>query len=436
MSQAAPPAPPEKPRTLWEKVVTATPIALTVVATILAGMSTGEMSRAQYHRSLAAQNQSKVSDEWSFFQAKRIRGTELEGTATLLHSLTGASQLSPESLQADAARLREQLERADKEGEALVKAVEAAGSAADGLRPAAERFGVAARAALPGRGKLAEALARPEVRRPLSYLAAGTVPERVERTAEEHKELDAALAGIDARARESLGYFDPDLLRGLNDLNPAIPLALWEVNERKTERGMEGTLKRITSEQIHKAIDDAEDMARKFDDVGRPVSNAYRDLDRLVADQAAAARALYRASQDVSLAAAALPPADPKLNDVRQAAAAVARAGAALKSAADDVGNDFKAAQLVYDGRRYEREARYNQAVAGLYELDVRKASLESERHRVRSQVFFAAMLAAQAGVTISTFAIALRRRSLVWALAALAGMAALALGAYVYLRM
>jgi hypothetical protein len=74
--------------------------------------------------------------------------------------------------------------------------------------------------------------------------------------------------------------------------------------------------------------------------------------------------------------------------------------------------------------------------VAGLYELDVRKASLNSERHRNRSMFFFFAMLAAQGGVTIATFAIAMRRRSVPWALATLAGLAALAVGVYVYLLM
>jgi hypothetical protein len=436
MSQPTTPAPAEKPKTAWERVVTSTPIILTVVATILAGLSSSEMTRAQYYRALAAQNQSKVSDQWNFFQAKRIRGTQMEQTAMLLRAQTGAGQISPESLRSAAAHLSEQLDRAGKEGEALVKAVEAAGSAADPLRPAAERFRDAAKEARTAGGKLAQALTPAEPRQPLTYLATGTLPEIAEHTAEQRKARDVALGGLDAQAREALSYFDPDLLKGLNDLNPAIPQALWEVNQRMTERGMEGTLKRITPEQIAKGIDDAEKTAAELDKVGNPVSKTIRDLDKQVADQSAAVRAVYRASQDVSAAAGGLPSGDAKLNDVRQAAAVVERTGPALKSAADELANDFKAAQLVYDSKRYEREARYNQAVAGLYELDVRKASLDSERHRNRSMFFFFAMLAAQGGVTIATFAIAMRRRSLPWALATLAGLAALAVGVYVYLRM
>src|SRR5205823_7224552 len=58
--------------------LTATPVVLTVVATVLAGLSTSEMTLAQSHRSLAAQNQPKPSDQWGLFQAKRRCGTGRE----------------------------------------------------------------------------------------------------------------------------------------------------------------------------------------------------------------------------------------------------------------------------------------------------------------------------------------------------------------------
>ena len=44
-------------------------------------------------------------------------------------------------------------------------------------------------------------------------------------------------------------------------------------------------------------------------------------------------------------------------------------------------------------------------------------------------------MLAAQAGVIVSTFAMAARKRNLLWTLAATAGIAAVAFAIYVYLR-
>src|SRR5438132_4325993 len=72
------PSPTGQSKSVWNSILTATPVVLTAVATVLAGLSTSEMTLAQYHRSLAAQNQSKASDQWGFFQAKRIRGTGME----------------------------------------------------------------------------------------------------------------------------------------------------------------------------------------------------------------------------------------------------------------------------------------------------------------------------------------------------------------------
>src|SRR5947209_16067903 len=80
--------PASEPHKNWrEAALTSTPIVLTVLATALAGLSSSEMTLAQYHRSLAAQNQSKVSEQWSFFQARRIRGTEVQRTLRLLQEI-------------------------------------------------------------------------------------------------------------------------------------------------------------------------------------------------------------------------------------------------------------------------------------------------------------------------------------------------------------
>jgi hypothetical protein len=91
-------------------------------------------------------------------------------------------------------------------------------------------------------------------------------------------------------------------------------------------------------------------------------------------------------------------------------------------------------ARLRYSSQRYEAEARLNQAVANLLELQVRKSNILAERHRVRSQQFFFGMLGAQTGVIIATFAMAARKRNLLWSLAAGAGLLALAFAIYVYL--
>ena len=60
----------ELPQNTWGKVLGMTPIIMTVIATLLAGIASSEMTHAQYDRSLAAQLQSKAGDQWGYFQAK------------------------------------------------------------------------------------------------------------------------------------------------------------------------------------------------------------------------------------------------------------------------------------------------------------------------------------------------------------------------------
>src|SRR5512143_3830614 len=74
------------PPTKWGKMLTATPVVMAVVSTMLAGLASSEMTRAQYDRSLAAQQQSKAGDQWSFFQAKRLRGAIQRNTADLMQN--------------------------------------------------------------------------------------------------------------------------------------------------------------------------------------------------------------------------------------------------------------------------------------------------------------------------------------------------------------
>jgi hypothetical protein len=93
----------------------------------------------------------------------------------------------------------------------------------------------------------------------------------------------------------------------------------------------------------------------------------------------------------------------------------------------------FSAARLRYTAARYDAEARLNQSIAGIYELQVRQDNLSAERHHRRSAKFFYGMLAAQMGVIVSTFSLAARQKSILWSLAAAAGMAAVSFAAYVY---
>jgi len=77
----------EMPPTTFGRILSATPVVMAVVATMLAGLASSEMTRAQYARSLAAQQQSKAGDQWSFFQDKRLRGDFQLNTVEFLQAL-------------------------------------------------------------------------------------------------------------------------------------------------------------------------------------------------------------------------------------------------------------------------------------------------------------------------------------------------------------
>src|SRR2546427_11591533 len=88
----------EVPQTAFGKILNATPVVMTVIATMLAGLASSEMTRAQYARSLAAQQQSKAGDQWSFFQAKRLRGGLQRNTLDILQSTTELHPIDPATL--------------------------------------------------------------------------------------------------------------------------------------------------------------------------------------------------------------------------------------------------------------------------------------------------------------------------------------------------
>jgi hypothetical protein len=229
----------DMPQTMWGRILSATPVVMAVIATMLAGLSSSEMSQAQYARSLAAQQQSKAGDQWSFFQAKRLRSALARNT---LDIITAAGPTPP--------------------------------ALADLPLPA-------------------------------------TIP-----------------------ARDGLT-------------------------------------------QLAEKIADARDRAAAFDDALAPV--------------------LQRVEQ--------------------------------LPATRDGI-----AARAKFNAARYDAEAKLNQTIGVLYEEQVRQSNATAERHHERSQRFFYGMLAAQAGVIIATFAIAARKRNLLWTIAAAAGLIAVLFAVWVYL--
>src|SRR5438874_5701176 len=113
----------DKPKSFWDSILTSTPVVLTIVATLLAGLSSSEMTRAQYHRSLAAQHQSKAGDQWSFFQAKRIRGGNTEKEIELLRTQHLIAPASAEAIAEYAAQLPDDLNRTARVGQRLLQTV-------------------------------------------------------------------------------------------------------------------------------------------------------------------------------------------------------------------------------------------------------------------------------------------------------------------------
>ena len=322
----------EIPPTTWGKMLAATPVVMAVVATMLAGLASSEMTRAQYDRALAAQQQSKAGDQWSFFQAKRMRGVLQRNSLDLLQSTVELHPLTAAALKAAAEQM----------------------SGPPGQTEAPNL-----------RSELLAALESKAGQQALSCLERGEVPQ--------------------------LGAGPPP--------NPAIQAALDAVENLKPEPEIRTLLAQVKDRALEEALRAARDRAQAFDTATKPVNGTIDQLENLVARQAAG----------------------------RQALASSPVLGTSLT-------RDFTAARLRYAALRYEIEARLNQAIANLYELQVRKSNISAERHHNRSQRFFFGMLAAQLGVIISTLAMAARQRNLLWALAAAAGLLAIAFAIYVYL--
>lgn len=87
------------PQTAWGKILTATPVIMTVIATLLAGLASSEMTSAQYDRALGAQLQSKAGDQWSYFQAKKLRGAIQRSSLELLQATTDVRPVANAALE-------------------------------------------------------------------------------------------------------------------------------------------------------------------------------------------------------------------------------------------------------------------------------------------------------------------------------------------------
>lgn len=315
------------PQTQWGKILTATPVIMTVIATMLAGLASSEMTRAQYDRALGAQLQSKAGDQWSFFQAKRVRAALQRNTVDLL-------QINGDLRPLDAAMLQSSAQMAPNDSADAVKC----------------------------KNELSLALASQPAQQAIQLMNAGQLPAGAA-PAVPSENIKVAMDGVENSRPE------PEI---------------WQRLEQVSDRELESAL-RVACDRV-----------QEFDAATKPVNLAIDQLDAILSK-------LRRTMSG----------GPPRQNEVYR---------------------DFAAARLQYTAQRYEAEARLNQAIANIYELQVRKSNHSAERHHARSQRFFFGMLAAQAAVIIATFAIAARQRNLLWSLAAFAGIAAIALAIYVYL--
>ena len=102
------------PENFWGKVLGFTPVVMAVVATLLAGLASSEMTQAQYDRSLAAQQQAKAGDQWGFFQAKRLRSALQRNSSELLQDLVLVPRF-------DAATFKQQVAQCPASGDAEMK---------------------------------------------------------------------------------------------------------------------------------------------------------------------------------------------------------------------------------------------------------------------------------------------------------------------------
>ncbi len=320
------------PQTNFGKILAATPVVMAVVATMLAGLASSEMTRAQYDRALAAQQQSKAGDQWSFFQAKRLRGALQRNTVDLMQSTVEVRPLDPAGLRS-----------------ICDKGAAAATAQAEQAKLGAE---------------MAALLDSTSGRQALEFMQKGELPP----------------GGTPVAPP------------------PNVKAALDAVETLRSDAEITALLASVDNKTLDGAVATARDRALDFDAATRPINQVIDQLDNFMSKQASL----------LGLADAGI--------------AAVTR--------------QFTAARLRYAALRYESEARLNQAIANLYELQVRKSNLSAERHHRRSQRFFFGMLGAQTGVIISTFAMAARKRNVLWALAAAAGLVAVLFAIYVYLWM
>jgi hypothetical protein len=405
---------PEKKKTLFDTVLTATPVLLTVVATFMVGRSAAEMTQAQYHRTVAGQNQSKVGDQWAFFQAKRIRGTTYEVSADVFLAAREPVWLSKQSLLEAVNQLASEAEAAvktgnsatDKTGAGRIEkdARELAGAARD-LKDCLNR------GLTTGKYEFSSEQVDAAFATFQEFVATRLPrPLQNEMKVQEDKDVDASSAAATEGDQKTQNQLLAEVIKGIND--------------RKSEKELAALALKIDARTLHDEIIRADAAAKKLADQGRKAESVLEQVDLLVDHLAYTTRRFLRSYDSLPRA---------KEDEAEKSAR---HQGDAVRARIDQLVTDFKTARHLFTKNRYEQDARGNQKAAELYEVNVYLSSARSDRHLERSKNFMYAMLVAQVGVIIASLALAVKLRSVVWALAALAGLVAIGFGGYVFLGM
>jgi hypothetical protein len=227
------PSSPDAVKSTGERALAAIPVALTILATVLAGLSSSEMTQSMYYRSLAAQNQSKAGSQWAFFQAKRIRGTTMESGGDLVRAVADPPPI-------DVAHLRSI--GAPSGGAIRQVGNTEGGTAADRLQRAREKFQTV--------------LNGPTIVSSLRYLSGQDLPPVAEKHTSE----------------------------------PQIQDLLKAIENRQTEVQTADRILQVSTAKLDEAIELSEANAAAFDDACKPVTNDIRSIERACADLAAEVR--------------------------------------------------------------------------------------------------------------------------------------------------
>ena len=194
---------------------------------------------------LAAQHQSKAGDQWTFFQAKRIRGTTLETTAELLQSLGSPAPFAPNEIDSLLFRMVEATENAPTKK-----------STADDVSPATMAKATAAIKA--ARVQLSTLLKDDAVRASQPFLTSSTVPT-----------VNSPSQPISAAPEQ-------------------INAAIDAIRQRKTEVDTADLIRNIKPNDIDTDIRQAEANADAFDKACAPVNDTIRKFRSLFANLSAA----------------------------------------------------------------------------------------------------------------------------------------------------